>query len=164
LRFVDPGVGTVNEQYLLAALGHHGALLASGREICYRKNFGPSDDRFIGDAFGLFLDRGVPSLVGIEVKDWAAPVTPKLAASYLKTYATSCDFVYLGARRFLPGVRRVARLGLIDLEGPRVLRQAARLRPDPASWKFVISSLEKAPAIAARHPRQRTLPQDGSAP
>lgn len=164
MRFVDPGVGTVNEGYLLAALAHHGALMASGREVCYRKEFGPDDERFIGDVFGLFLDRGVLSVVGIEIKDWAAPVTPKLAASYLETYGRSCDFVYLAARRFLPGVPRVRRVGLIALDGPKVVRKAVRLSPDPASWRFVISQMSELSAVAPRHPRQRTLLERTAAP
>jgi len=77
MRFVDPGVGTVNEEYLFAAIPHHGNLVASGREVCYQREFGPSDDLFIGDAFGLFRGaNGVSNLVGIEIKDWAAAVTP----------------------------------------------------------------------------------------
>lgn len=157
MKFVDPGVGTVNEGYLLAALSHHGTLMASGREVCYRKEYGPDDERFIGDAFALFLDGGILSVVGVEIKDWAAPVTPKLAASYLETYGSCCDFVYLAARRFLPGVPRVRGLGLLSLDGPKVIRRADRLSPDPASWRFVISQMSDLPAVAPRHPRQRTL-------
>jgi hypothetical protein len=159
MRFVDPGIGTVNEQYLLEALAHHGRLVASGREVCYRKEFGPRDERFIGDAFALFMGTsGVASLVGIEIKDWAAPVTPKLAVSYLKVYGRSCDFVYLAARRFLPGVFRVPKLGLLSLEGPNVIRRAERLDPDEEPWRFVIGKLSNPPVIEPLHPRQRTLP------
>jgi len=157
MRFVDPGVGTVNEGYLLATLGHHGALMASGREVCYRKEFGPTDERFIGDCFGVFEGEGGYSLVGIEIKDWAAPVTPKLASTYLETYGVSCDFVYLAARRFLPGVKSVRGVGLIDLGGPKLLRRAARLKPDAGAWRFVISQLDGGKGLAARHPGQRTL-------
>jgi hypothetical protein len=157
MRFVDPGVGTVNEEYLLAALAHHGRLVASGREVCYRREFSPDDDRFIGDAFAVFEDGGVTSVVGIEVKDWQAAVTPKLASSYLATYGRSCDFVYLAARRFLPGVHKVRALGLLALDGPKVLRRATRLTPDPAAWRFVIGQVGGDLEAAPRHPRQRTL-------
>jgi hypothetical protein len=157
MRFVDPGVGTVNEEYLFAALAHHGKLVASGREICYRRDFGPQDERFIGDCFGVFEDEGTFSVVGVEIKDWAAPVTPKLASTYLSTYGVSCDFVYLAARRFLPGVKSVKGIGLIDLEGPKVVRPAARLDPEPEAWRYVISQLEGGGSVAARHPRQQTL-------
>ncbi len=157
MRFVDPGVGTVNEEYLFEALAHHGALVASAREVCYRKEFGPQDEMFIGDAFGLFEAKGVRSLVGIEIKDWAAAVTPKLARAYLGTYGRSCDFVYLAARRFLPGVHRVRGLGLIQLDGPKVLREADRLRPDAAAWRFVIGQMGEGTGSAAVHPGQQRL-------
>jgi len=157
MRFVDPGVGTVNEGYLLEALAHHGKLVASGREVCYRKDFSPQDERFIGDCFGVFEHDGAFSVVGVEIKDWAAPVTPKLASTYLATYGVSCDFVYLGARRFLPGVKGVKGIGLIDLEGPKVVRRAARLDPEPDAWRYVISQLDGGALLAARHPRQQTL-------
>jgi hypothetical protein len=157
MRFVDPGVGTVNEGYLLEVLSSHGKLIASGREICYQKEFGPDDDRFIGDAFGLFEAEGLRSLVGIEIKDWAAPVTPKVARDYLETYGRSCDFVYLAARRFLPGVAKVRGLGLINLDGPKVKREASRLRPDPAGWEFVVHQMATAGEASGLHPRQRRL-------
>ena len=157
MRFVDPGVGTVNEQYLLAALAHHGQLVASGREVAYKRLFTPGDDRFIGDAFGLFTEGGVASLVGIEIKDWAAPVAPKVASEYMATYGRSCDFFYLAARTFMPGVRRLAGIGLIDLTGPKVVRKADRLNPDEAAWRYVTASLREAPAARPMHPRQRTF-------
>lgn len=159
MRFVDPGVGTVNEEYLFQAMPHHGTLVASGREVCYQREFGPADDLFIGDAFGLFQGaNGVSNLIGIEIKDWAAPVAPKLASSYLDVYGRSCDFVYLAARRFLPGVSKVARLGLINLDGPKVVRRAERLKPDPLAWKYVIGCLSVHAASQPVHPGQRTLP------
>src|SRR3972149_3725378 len=125
MRFVDPGVGTVNEESLLAALSHHGELVASGREVCYRKEFGREDERFIGDVFGLFLRGGVLSLVGGEVKDWQGggggqrPGPPRPAGSYPEPSARSCDFVCRAARRFLPGVQAVRTLGLVALDGPK---------------------------------------------
>ncbi len=160
MRFVDPGVGTVNEAYLFEALSHHGTLVASGREVCYRKEFGRDDERFIGDAFGLFLGAGVLSIVGVEVKDWLAPVTPKLARTYLETYGRSCDFVYLAARRFLPGVPAVRKLGLIALDGPKVTKEAERLTPEPAAWRYVISQIAPGAGVKALHPRQRRLAED----
>ncbi len=162
MRFVDPGVGTVNEEYLLAALVHHGELVASGREVCYRKEFGRQDERFIGDAFGLFLKGGVLSLVGVEVKDWQAAVTPKVARTYLETYGRSCDFVYLAARRFLPGVQGVRRLGLIALDGPKVTKGAERLAPEAGAWRYVISQIQTGGVVKALHPRQRRLVEDGA--
>jgi hypothetical protein len=157
MRFVDPGVGTVNEGYLLEALSAHGRLIASGREICYRREFSPTDDRFIGDAFGLFEADGLRSLVGIEIKDWAAPVTPKVARDYLETYGRSCDFVYLAARKFLPGVVSVRNLGLINLDGPKVKKAAGRLTPERAGWEFVVRQMRGGAEGAALHPRQRRL-------
>lgn len=155
MRFVDPGVGTVNEGYLLEVLNAHGTLIASGREICYRQQFGPADERFIGDAFGLFEADGLRSLVGIEIKDWSAPVTPKIAREYLETYGRSCDFVYLAARRFLPGVASVRDLGLINLDGPKVRKAAGRLKPDRQGWEFVVRQMgDEGPVL---HPRQRRL-------
>jgi hypothetical protein len=157
MRFVDPGVGTVNEGYLLEALAAHGRLIASGREICYRREFGPDADRFIGDAFGLFEKDGLRSLVGIEIKDWSAPVTPKVAREYLATYGESCDFVYLAARKFLPGVGSVRGRGLLGLDGPKVRKEAARLKPDPANWEFVVRQMPTSAALPGLHPRQRRL-------
>jgi hypothetical protein len=157
VRFVDPGVGTVNEGYLLEALALHGTLIASGREICYRREFSPEDERFIGDAFGLFEKGGLRSLVGIEIKDWSAAVTPKLAREYLATYGRSCDFVYLAARKFLPGVSSVRDLGLIALDGPRVKKEAGRLAPDRAAWQFVVRQMRGGARGADLHPRQRRL-------
>ena len=157
MRFVDPGVGTVNEGYLLEVLADHGTLIASGREICYRKEFAPDDDRFIGDAFGLFEKDGLRSLVGIEIKDWSAPVTPKVAREYLETYGRSCDFVYLAARRFLPGVASVRNLGLINLDGPKLRRPASRLAPDRGGWQFVVRQMAPDLAETPLHPRQRRL-------
>lgn len=157
MRFVDPGVGTVNEGYLLETLGEHGRLIASGREICYRREFRPTDDRFIGDAFGLFEKDGLRSLVGIEIKDWAAPVTPKIARDYLETYGRSCDFVYLAARRFLPGVASVRNLGLINLDGPKLKKAASRLAPERAGWDFVVRQMAPDLALSPLHPRQRRL-------
>ena len=161
MRFVDPGVGTVNEEYLLAALSHHGELVASGREVCYRKEFGREDERFIGDVFGVFLRGGVLSLVGVEVKDWQAAVTPKLARSYLETYGRSCDFVYLAARRFLPGVQAVRTLGLVALDGPKVTKRAERLAPEAGAWRYVISQIQAEDTVKALHPRQRRLIEGG---
>jgi DNA polymerase len=157
VRFVDPSVGTVNEGYLFEALAHHGELVSSGREIAYRKEFSATDERYIGDAFGLFRKAGALLLVGIEVKDWVAPVTPKLARTYLSTYGQSCDYFYMGARLFLPGVRQVPRIGLIDLAGPKVVRRAARLRPDPEAWRYVIASLASPPAAVPQDPGQQML-------
>lgn len=162
MRFVDPGVGTVNEQYLMAALSHHGQLVGSGREVCYRKEFGRDDERFIGDAFGLFLKAGVLSVVGVEVKDWKAPVTPKLARTYLETYGRSCDFVYLAARRFLPGVACVRDLGQIALDGPKVTKRAERLTPEPGAWRYVISQIAPGDFARATHPHQRRLAEEGA--
>ncbi|HEX9708695.1 MAG TPA: hypothetical protein VGB42_01770 [Candidatus Thermoplasmatota archaeon] len=157
MRFVDPSVGTVNEGYLLAALGHHGELVSSGREIPYRREFSHADERFIGDAFGLFRKAGALALVGVEVKDWAAPVAPKLARTYLEVYGRSCDYFYLAARRFLPGVRQLPRVGILDLDGPRVVRRASRLRPDPVAWRYVIGSLTAPPTALPPDSVQRTL-------
>ncbi len=157
VRFVDPSVGTVNEEYLLAALGHHGELVSRGREVPYRKEFAPTDERYIGDAFGLFRKGAAFALVGIEIKDWAAPVTPKTARTYLTTYGQSCDYFYLAARQFLPGVRQLPRVGLIDLSGPKVVRRASRLRPDPAAWRYVISALAPLPDALPPDSGQRML-------
>jgi hypothetical protein len=157
MRFVDPSVGTVNEGYLLAALAHHGVLVSSGREVPYRREFQPTDERYIGDAFGLFRKGSALALVGIEVKDWAAPVAPKTARTYLAAYGASCDYFYLAARQFLPGVRQLPRLGLIDLGGPKVVRRAQRLRPDPEAWRYVISSLDRPPGALPPDSLQRLI-------
>lgn len=157
MRFVDPSVGTVNEGFLLAAITHHGELVSSGREIPYRREFEPTDERYIGDAFGLFRKSGALVLVGIEIKDWAGPVTPKLARTYLATYGRSCDYFYLAARHFLPGVRQLPRVGLIDLGGPKVVRKGGRLRPDPEAWRYVISSLASPPDALPPDSGQRML-------
>jgi hypothetical protein len=114
----------------------------------------------LADIIALFKKSERFYIVGIEIKEWDAPVHSKLAAKYLETYRRTCEYFYLAAKHFSKKTLQLKEIGLIDLDHMKVVKDPDYLFPDAnfrASMMKRIKKQFKVPAGIVDDPYQRTL-------
>lgn len=143
---------TINAEWLLATLAQrHGRILAAASELELHDRL---DHVHLCRRADLILACEAPDeaedptrppvvLVGVEIKDWAAPVSSSTAEAILAAYGESCDQVYLACRRLTDPARRVGDLGLIDLGANRITRPARPHAADRRQRRRLIAQLER---------------------
>ncbi|MFU8766951.1 MAG: hypothetical protein ACNA7I_04700 [Candidatus Methanoperedens sp.] len=99
-------------------------------------------------------------IVGIEIKEWKAPVYPKIAEEYLQTYRKTCEYFYLAAKRFSKRAFELDDIGLFDLTRMEVVKKPGYLYPDPGFRGHLMKRIKKhfleLPEVV-EDPFQRTL-------
>ncbi len=160
-RFYYGGI-TVNEHLILDALKEHGECVLHDTESPLARRFRRDWDGRCkyGDILAVFKKNGVEYLIGIEVKDWKARVTPKMCYQYLKTYRKGCQYVYIAARRFSPRTFDIHELGFIDLEKMEVIKRPEYLYPKKRDRLGVIRGMRGSPKprrYFVMHPDQTTM-------
>ncbi len=153
---------TVNEHLIIDTLKHHGEYVRHDTESPLAKRF-RRDWKGVckyGDILALFRKDGVEYLIGIEIKDWKARVTPKMCYQYLKTYRKGCQYVYMAAREFSPRAFEIHELGFIDLREMKVVKKPEYLYPRKADREGVIRKMSNTPPRRKsfiQHPDQTCL-------
>ncbi len=153
---------TVNEHLILDLLKDHGDCVLHDTESPLAKRFRRDWDGRCkyGDILALFRKNNLDYLVGIEVKDWKARVTPKMCYQYLRTYRKGCQYFYIAARHFSPRSFDISEIGFIDLEKMAVIKKPEYLHPRKKDREGVIRKMNKAPQprrYFIMHPDQTTM-------
>lgn len=153
---------TVNEHLILDLLKDHGDCVLSDTEAPLAKRFRRDWDGRCkyGDILALFKKNNIEYLVGIEVKDWKAKVTPKMCYQYLKTYRKGCQYFYIAARHFSPRSFDISEIGFIDLDKMAVIKKPEYLYPRKKDREGVIRKMNKTPLprrYFIMHPDQTTM-------
>ena len=153
---------TVNEHLILDVLKDHGDCVLHDTESPLAKRFRRDWDGRCkyGDILALFRKNNIDYLVGIEVKDWKAKVTPKMCYQYLKTYRKGCQYFYIAARHFSPRSFDISEIGFIDLDKMQVIKKPEYLHPRKKDREGVIRKMNKAPQprrFFVMHPDQTTM-------
>lgn len=137
------GSRTVNEAWLVRALEKiHGPLVTHDTEVYLHPGPVAGASCQAADLVGVVEDRGRQDIVGVEIKDWKARLTPSLARRYLATYVPPCNLFYLAGRNFSQGLTTDPQIGLIDLHRLQVIKPALRVDSDPGARSFLIQELE----------------------
>lgn len=165
-RFYKGGA-TVNEHLILELLKEHGDCVLCDTETPLARRFRGNWDGQCkyGDILAVFRKNGLEYLIGIEVKDWKARVTPKMCYLYLKTYRKGCQYVYIAARRFSPRTFDIHELGFIDLDRMEVVKRPEYLYPRKSDRAKVVRGMRGAPRPKRKrwvmHPDQTSLRRFG---
>jgi len=146
---------TVNEDLIMRRLDRHGELVCHATEVPLEPRYTTARDVtvYLADVLALFRGPQGLALVGIEVKDRAAPVGPRTAARYLAAYGRSCQHFYMAANGFSPRVFAMRDVGLFHLGRREVVKGAGALRPEPALWRSAVARLAEACGTEVEVPR-----------
>ncbi len=159
MKFSSFGM-TINSHEVVNVITGHGIPVFHTSEMHIKPFICRKSVCNLADIIALFKKSERVYIVGIEIKEWDAPVHSKLASDYLETYRRTCEYFYLAAKRFSKNTLRLEEIGLIDLNDMKVIKDPGYLFPDPDFRANMMKRIKKqfqVPAGIVDDPYQRTL-------
>lgn len=151
---------TINAGAIVESITSHGSPVFHVSEVHLKPFLCKKSACNLADIMAVFRRSCRYYLVGIEIKEWNAPVNAKLAMEYLDTYRNTCEYFYLAAKQFSKTTFDIKELGLFDLNELKVIKEPSYLFPDPDFRGHLMKRLRKQYQVlydAVDDPYQRTL-------
>ncbi len=159
MKFSSFGM-TINSHEIINVITQHGTPVFHTSEMHIKPFLCRKSVCNLADIIALFKKSERFYIVGIEIKEWGAPVYSKLAADYLETYRRTCEYFYLAAKSFSKKTLGLKEIGLIDLTHMEVIKNPDYLFPDPGFRANMMKRIKKQfniPSGIVDDPYQRTL-------
>ncbi|HEY9247275.1 MAG TPA: hypothetical protein VIO11_10550 [Candidatus Methanoperedens sp.] len=159
MRFSSFGI-TINAHEIVNAITHHGVPVFHTSEMHIKPFLCRRSACNLADIIALYKKAERFYIVGIEIKEWDAPVNSTLAVEYLETYRRTCEYFYLAAKHFSKKTLGLKEIGLIDLNEMKTIKRPEYLFPDTGFRANMMKRIKKQFNIlhgVVEDPYQRTL-------
>ncbi len=159
LKFSSFGM-TTNSHEIVNAITDHGIPVFHTSEMYIKPFLCKKSACNLADIIAVFKQSQRFYIVGIEIKEWSAPVNLKLAMEYLETYRPTCEYFYLAAKHFSRSTFELKEIGLFDLTYMKVIKPPAYLFPNIGFRANIMKRIKKQFNVlldVVDDPYQRTL-------
>ncbi len=159
MKFSSFGM-TINSHEIVSSITQHGVPVFHTSEMHLKPFVCRKSVCNLADIIAVFKRSERFYIVGIEVKEWHAPVHSKLAMEYLDTYRRTCEYFYLAAKKFSESTFKLEEIGLFDLTDMKVIKNPAYLFPNPDFRANLMKRIKKQFLVlpgTVDDPYQRTL-------